>query len=200
MRGFNNMSQEIEIEFKNLLTELEFQKIKTAFHIKDHEFIKQENHYFDTPQFSLKELGAALRIRKKQEHYVMTLKEPAKIGLLETHQTITKEAATEMIKTGQLLAGQIVDQLRKLGIDDKSITYFGTLTTMRAEKNHRNGLLVLDHSRYLTVEDFELEYEVQDEATGKVTFQEILNELEIPIRHTKNKIRRFYEQKYKEMG
>lgn len=194
------MSQEIEIEFKNLLTEAEFQRVKTAFHIEDKEFILQENHYFDTPQFSLKELGAALRIRKKQEHYVMTLKEPAKVGLLETHQTITKEAAANIIQTGRLLEGQIIDRLLLLGVDVKMITYFGTLTTMRAEKNYQNGLLVLDHSRYLRVEDFELEYEVQDETTGIIAFQELLNELDIPIRHTKNKIRRFYEQKYKEMG
>jgi uncharacterized protein YjbK len=191
------MTQEIEIEFKNLLTEEEFQKIKAAFYIKDNEFILQENHYFDTPNFSLKELGAALRIRKKQQQYVMTLKEPAKVGLLETHQMITKEAATEIISTGRLLHGQIVDRLENLGVDFQTITYFGTLSTLRAEKKHRNGLLVLDHSRYLTVEDFELEYEVQDEATGKIDFQELLNDLEIPIRPTKNKIRRFYEQKRK---
>ncbi|MGM0874631.1 MAG: CYTH domain-containing protein [Bacillota bacterium] len=194
------MSQEIEIEFKNLLTEDEFLKIKDTFHIEDNEFILQDNHYFDTPHFSLKELGAALRIRKKQEHYVMTLKEPAKVGLLETHQKITEEAASEIIKTGRLLEGEIVERLLQLRIDVKTIMYFGTLTTMRAEKKHRNGLLVLDHSRYLTVEDFELEFEVQDEATGKIAFQKLLNDLAIPIRHTKNKIRRFYEQKYKEMG
>jgi uncharacterized protein YjbK len=200
MRGLHFMSQEIEIEFKNLLTNEEFLKIKAAFHIEDNEFILQENHYFDTPQFSLKELGAALRIRKKQEKFVMTLKEPAKIGLLETHQTITENAASEIIKTGKLLKGQIVDRLLALGINANTITYFGTLSTLRAEKRHRNGLLVLDHSCYLTVEDFELEYEVQDEATGKMEFQELLNNLDIPIRHSKNKIRRFYEQKYKEMG
>jgi uncharacterized protein YjbK len=200
MRGYLIMSQEIEIEFKNLLTEDEFLKIKDTFQIEDNKFILQDNHYFDTPHFSLKELGAALRIRKKQEHFVMTLKEPAKVGLLETHQKITAEAASEMIKTGRLLEGQIVERLLHLGIDIKTITYFGTLKTMRAEIKHRNGLLVLDHSRYLTVEDFELEFEVQDEATGKIDFHELLNDLDIPIRHTKNKIRRFYEQKYKEMG
>ncbi|MBZ5751880.1 CYTH domain-containing protein [Metabacillus rhizolycopersici] len=194
------MSQEIEIEFKNLLTEAEFLKIKAAFQIEDNEFILQENHYFDTPQFSLKELEAALRIRKKLEHFVMTLKEPAKVGLLETHQMITEEVASEMIKTGKLVKGQIVERLFHLGVDANKMTYFGTLATIRAEKKYRNGLLVLDHSNYLTVEDYELEYEVQNEVEGKMDFQTLLNELDIPIRHTKNKVRRFYEQKYEEMG
>ena len=193
------MSQEIEIEFKNLLTEAEFLKIKATFQITANEFILQENHYFDTPQFSLKELGAALRIRKKREHYCLTLKEPAKVGLLETHQTITEEVAAEIIKTGKLVKGQITERLCHLGVDANEMTYFGTLATNRAEKQYRNGLLVLDHSHYLTVEDYELEYEVQNEAEGKIDFLALLNELDIPIRHTKNKVRRFYEQKYKEM-
>ncbi|KKI93632.1 hypothetical protein WQ54_03210 [Bacillus sp. SA1-12] len=193
------MSQEIEIEFKNLLTEAEFNKLKMEFQIMDDEFFFQENHYFDTPHFSLKELGAALRIRKKQENYVITLKEPASIGLLETHQLITKQGADEMISTGKLINGQISDRLVFLGVDAKTITYFGTLSTLRAEKKYQNGLIVLDHSQYLTVEDYELEYEVQDEELGKAEFLQLLNNVNIPIRETKNKIRRFYEQKYKEM-
>lgn len=193
------MSQEIEIEFKNLLTKDEFIKIKDAFHIQDQEFLLQENHYFDTPQFSLKELGAALRIRKKKDQYVMTLKEPAEVGLLETHQVLSDEEAHSMMKTGVLKDGQVLERLLSLSINITNITYFGSLSTFRAEKNYENGLLVLDHSRYLTVEDFELEYEAKDETIGKKVFEDLLQDLNIPVRATKNKIRRFYEQKYNEM-
>lgn len=191
------MSQEIEIEFKNLLTKNEFIKLKDIFHIEDNEFILQDNHYFDTPQFSLKELGAALRIRKKHEDYVLTLKEPATVGILETHQILTAEEANEMIEMGCLLDGQIVDRIQQLGVNSQLFTYFGTLSTMRAEKNYENGLIVLDHSRYLTVEDYELEYEVQEEEPGKIIFLELLAKHNIPIRQTKNKIHRFYDQKRK---
>ncbi len=193
------MSQEIEIEFKNLLTRDEFMNIKEMFQIKDEQFFQQENHYFDTPQFSLKDLGAALRIRKKQNQYVMTLKEPAKVGILETHQSVTEESAQKMMKTGILEDGHVTERLNSLGINKKDMTYFGTLTTLRAEKSYENGLLVIDHSRYLNREDFELEYEVTDEDEGKKVFLQLLNKLNIPIRETKNKIRRFYEQKYSEM-
>jgi uncharacterized protein YjbK len=130
----------------------------------------------------------------------MTMKEPASVGILETHQTITEEEASDMIKTGFLIEGQIVERLLHLGVNASKINYFGTLTTERAEKLHSNGLLVLDHSRYLSVEDFELEFEVQDEETGKIDFQKLLKNLDIPIRQTKNKIRRFYEQKRKCLG
>ncbi|HZH58388.1 MAG TPA: CYTH domain-containing protein [Metabacillus sp.] len=193
------MSQEIEIEFKNLLTKDEFIKIKETFQLKDEQFFLQENHYFDTPEFSLKELGAALRIRKKHNQFFLTLKEPAEVGLLETHQIITEEAAQNMLKTGEFDDGQVTERLTSLGIDKKDMTYFGTLATLRAEKNYQNGLLVIDHSRYLNKEDFELEFEVTDEQEGKRVFHDLLKELNIPIRETKNKIRRFYEQKYSEM-
>ena len=193
------MSQEIEIEFKNILTRDEFINIKENFQLKDEQFFLQENHYFDTPQFSLKELGAALRIRKKQNQFVMTLKEPAEVGLLETHQIVTEESAQNMMKTGNLEDGQVTERLTILGINKEDMSYFGTLSTLRAEKDHKNGLLVIDHSRYLNTEDFELEYEVTDEQEGKKDFLNLLKELNIPIRETKNKIRRFYERKYSEM-
>ncbi len=193
------MSQEIEIEFKNLLTKDEFLKIKETFNINDAQFFLQENHYFDTQQFSLKELGAALRIRKKQDQYVMTLKEPADVGLLETHQILTEEKAHNMLKTGNLEKGQVTERLSHLGIEIKDMSYFGTLSTLRAEKRIESGLLVIDHSRYLNVEDYELEFEVTDEDEGKKDFHKLLTELNIPIRETKNKIRRFYERKYSEM-
>lgn len=51
------------------------------------------NHYFETPDFSLKEAGSALRIRHKGETYTLTLKQPAEIGLLETHQVVTEDEA-----------------------------------------------------------------------------------------------------------
>ncbi|MDQ0230621.1 CYTH domain-containing protein [Metabacillus malikii] len=193
------MSQEIEIEFKNMLTKDEFSKLKAAFDIDDSDFILQENHYFDTPQFHLKEVGAALRIRQKQDTLYLTLKEPAQIGLLETHQQIDEKTAQIIIETGQLPEGKIIKQIENLGVNHHDIVYFGSLTTIRAEKIYREGLIVLDYSRYLNIEDYELEFEVKDEQIGKEHFTDLLKTYAIPVRTTKNKIRRFYEQKYKEM-
>ena len=149
------MSQELEIEFKNMLTKKEFEKIKSYYQFSSEQFVIQKNHYYDTPSFSLKEKGAALRIREKQQRFVLTLKEPAPVGLMETHQVL-------------------------------------------AEKKLPQGLIVLDHSRYLMVEDFEIEFEVTDYERGKRDFSELLKSFGIPERETKNKIVRFYEQKLKD--
>lgn len=60
------MVQELEIEFKNLLTKEEFHRLADFFQLTEKDFAEQENYYFDTKYFALKKHGAALRIRKKR--------------------------------------------------------------------------------------------------------------------------------------
>ncbi|WP_449622498.1 CYTH domain-containing protein [Robertmurraya sp. Marseille-Q9965] len=190
------MSQNIEIEFKNLLTETEFMQLKSYLDIDNSMFIKQDNHYFDTTNFSLKELGCALRIRFKNGRYELTLKEPHPEGLLETNQTITEQEATEMIDNNVIIDGPVKARLVDHQIPYKELVLFGTLSTERAEQDFQGGLIVLDYSTYLNHFDYELEYEVHDYQKGKVIFENLLSQLNIPIRTTENKIRRFYQAKF----
>lgn len=190
------MSQNIEIEFKNMLTSEEFLQLKLHFNIDQNKFKKQVNHYFDTPSFSLKSLNSALRIREKGTLFEMTLKQPAKQGLLETNQLLSAEQAENMLNSGKIVDGEVKDIITKMVEDADTLQYFGSLTTNRAEFNYKDGLLVLDHSDYLNTEDYEIEYEVPDEAEGFKVFSELLSELKIPVRSTDNKIKRFYSKKY----
>ena len=190
------MTQEIEIEYKNLLTKQEFDKLTDFFGFTKDAFKLQENHYFDTPDFQLKASGAALRIRFKNGSYVLTLKEPAKIGLLETHQQLNKEEAEGLLNSNERLKeGTITRQLQNLGVNSDNLRFFGTLSTSRAEKNTDEGLIVLDHSRYLNKEDYEIEVEVTHAEEGFRSFQNLLASHQIPVRKTPNKIKRFYDQK-----
>ncbi|MEK4666687.1 CYTH domain-containing protein [Niallia sp. FSL R7-0271] len=191
------MEKNIEIEFKNMLTKEEYTNLLEHYQVKENELFKQENHYFDTADFALKERSSALRIRKKQAGYELTLKQPHEDGLLETNKQLSAEAGEEMIQTGRILDEQFAALLLDLGIAPEKIHYFGSLTTIRAEKETGNGLLVFDHSFYLNIEDYELEYEVSDRKDGQAYFQQLLQSFQIPVRKTKNKVRRFYEQKYK---
>lgn len=191
------MSQTIEIEFKNLLSREEFDRMVSFFQLHDDQFIKQINHYFDTKSFALKNKGCALRIREKDSQYEMTLKQPHSDGLLETNQTITAQEAQAFINGGPLKNGAVKSQITTLGIDYTEFVYFGTLTTERAEWDYQNGLLVLDKSTYLNTEDYEVEYEVIKREDGLPIFVALLSQLKIPVRQTKNKIQRFYEQKMK---
>ena len=194
------MSQNIEIEFKNLLTKKEYLQLKSHFNIKDEDLFRQENHYFDTSDFLLKENKAALRIRKKQELYELTLKQPHKDGLLETNKILTVQESEAIFETGVIKDKQIINLLVQMNIPSHHIQYFGSLTTIRAEKEIGNGLLVLDHSFYLNEEDFELEYEVTNRQKGQVDFEQILQKFQIPKRKTKNKVQRFYDKKYEQQN
>ncbi|MDR4197980.1 uncharacterized protein YjbK [Bacillus altitudinis] len=188
------MAQEIEIELKQLLMKEEFEQLKEYFQLKDEDFHTQTNYYFDTPQFDIKSKFAALRMREKGGQWVLTLKEPHEIGLLETHQTIDPPESLERF---HLPEGEVADRLVHLHTQKDQIVYFGSLETSRAEKMIKEGLIVLDHSRYLTVEDYELEFEVSDLDIGQAAFTALLQLFQIPPRHTKNKVVRFYEEKMK---
>ncbi|MGN1401529.1 MAG: CYTH domain-containing protein [Bacillus sp. (in: firmicutes)] len=191
------MNQEIEIEFKNMLTESEFEKLQQFLSIREDDFFIQENHYFDTIDFDLKAQQSALRIRKKGDGFEMTLKQPHESGLLETNETLSETEALQMIEQNKLPACDMSRLLAKAGIQPDTLQYFGKLQTRRAEVAYQGGCLVLDHSRYLGIEDFELEYEVSDYAEGEKNFRLLLKELNIPLRKTDNKIKRFYRQKYR---
>ncbi|NCU18895.1 CYTH domain-containing protein [Pallidibacillus pasinlerensis] len=189
------MSEQLEIEFKNIVTEEEFIKLLDYFSITKEDFFSQENEYFDTEDFALKKLGCALRIRQKNGKYEFTLKETKEIGLLETNEQISEEARKKLIEENLFPEGKIAEKLRKLNISLEKVKYFGSLKTERKELPHYDGILVLDKSYYLNIVDFELEYEVEDYETGKQHFINLLQTLQIPQRKTLNKIQRFYNRK-----
>lgn len=194
------LNQEIEIEFKNILTEEEFNRLIQAFALTSKDFKLQVNHYFDTDDFKLKEQQSALRIRAKGEGFTLTLKQPAPQGLLETHELLTKEQADLLLTKGIFPVGDISSILIQQDIDPTSIIFFGSLSTNRAEIDFQNGLLVFDHSHYLNTDDYEVEYEVSDEKKGQIVFRNLLDKYNIPIRKTENKIMRFYLKKQTTYG
>lgn len=190
------LGQHIEIEFKNMLTKKEYLHLITEFSINETLIDTQINHYFDTDKFQLKELASALRIREKKGKFELTLKQPEKVGLLESNQELTKEMAFSMLQGAALPEGIVREQLEKIDFPINKLQYFGSLTTKRCELQYKDGLLVLDHSLYLLKEDYELEYEVEDPQKGEIAFKQLLQTFHIPIRATENKIKRFYHQKY----
>jgi uncharacterized protein YjbK len=189
------MSQNIEIEFKNMLTESEFNILLKHFSLNESHFFKQVNHYFDTPDFSLKQHGSNLRIREKKDSYEMTLKQPHPDGLLESNEKLDKKTAQSLIEGAPLTDGFIKEQLLRLDIQIEHLCYFGSLETKRATVDYHSGELALDLSTYLNMQDYEVEYEVNDRLTGEAIFVQLLSEVKIPLRKAKNKVQRFYERK-----
>ncbi len=192
------MSQEIEIEFKNGVNEIEFHRLMDAFHVQPEDFVLQHNHYLDTPQFELKESGCALRIREKNERFELTLKEPADEGLLETNETLTRSQADALLKKSIFPEGNVKNAVQSLITDFKALKHFGTLSTKRAEVPFKGGTLVFDHSFYLNKQDYEIEYEVTDRKKGEEIFYNLLNTYQIPAKPTDNKVKRFYMEKMRQ--
>ena len=60
------MGQELEIEFKNLLTQEDYSSLK-QYYFKQNEPFKQTNHYIDTENHDIISQKMALRIREKNK-------------------------------------------------------------------------------------------------------------------------------------
>lgn len=188
------MSSELEIEFKNLLTEIEYQKLLRHFQVTSEQCWEQENHYYDTPDFKLKKQHSALRIRILPESAEMTLKTPHQSYLLETTNLLSKETALKIINSEKITPrGDLLTKLNEFNVHEHNLEKKVALTTLRYEKELENGLLVLDKSIYNGKTDFELELEVQDPIAGEQLFEDILSQFAIPKRNTPNKIQRAYK-------
>ncbi|HLR65828.1 CYTH domain-containing protein [Virgibacillus alimentarius] len=185
------MTQEIEIEYKNLLTKQEFNNLLDHLPFPA-DAQKQTNYYFETKDFSLKENGCALRIREKEDTYHLTLKEPHPNGLLETHDILTKQEAMNWIKGKNRVIKNAAKSLKQLQISPESLIYYGSLITERRELKYREVLLVLDYSIFNGKSDYELELEAPNEEIGLKTFERLLTQFQIPNRTTPNKIQRFF--------
>ncbi|MDN4073680.1 CYTH domain-containing protein [Fictibacillus terranigra] len=193
------MQQEIEIEFKNMLTPDEFFRLSNELSLREQSFATQTNYYFDTPDFLLKQHLSALRIREKQGYFVLTLKQPHPEGLLETHQNLSETEYKAFMNGEKFVEGQIYSILSGLGIEPQNVHYLGALTTKRAETETAGGILVLDENQYLSITDYELEYEAKERKQGEADFHRFLQEKGIPERKTLNKIQRFFEAKSSEL-
>ncbi|MHC5217029.1 CYTH domain-containing protein [Enterococcus sp. LJL128] len=184
------MSENLEIEYKTMLSERDFIRITDYFQLKEEDFFLQVNTYFDTSAFHLKQMNIGLRIRTLPDAAEITLKVPAKDGLLEITDPITPEQAEEIIRSRIFPKNSEVSQkLQDLTINTP-LHVIGQLKTKRAQKNLPQGLLALDESWYNQNHDYELELEVADAFTGKKAFYNLLNTLNIKEISGLNKIQR----------
>ncbi|SFE73805.1 CYTH domain-containing protein [Alteribacillus iranensis] len=189
------MSQEKEIEIKNVLTLSEFVRLRDAFSLTGEDFHWQANTYFDTPRFDLRSNQSALRVRAKKGQYELTLKQPAEEGLLETNQSLTREEAERAISSGILPQGEVTHALSSFLSELTTLTSIGTLETRRASLPYQTGTLFLDHSVYLGTEDYEIELEGNRMKEVENWLEELMKQYGIPRRTTPNKIQRFFTRK-----
>ena len=185
------MNQEIEIEYKVLLSKEKFAELLKSLNFPNEPFT-QTNYYFETPDFTLKNNHSALRIRKKDSSYIVTLKEPHPQGILETHDTISEEKFQDAISNNNLIAPNCIKQLNKKNIYIDNIKYIGFLTTERYEFTENGLIYVLDKSFYNQIIDYELEIEAPSEGIGLNKFNELISFFNIKEVPPITKIERFF--------
>ena len=170
--------ENLEIEFKILITKELFEQI-----IKDHpvdRHYQQTNPYLLHPLLS--KLHYSFRIRDKDGHFELTLKQPQKNGTLENNLLISKETK-EAILNHQFVNNEIFDLLKPLNIDSTMLVTDYFLTTTRYEIKTPYGLICLDYNEYNNCTDYELEYEVNDYETGKQAFLDFISQYNLTYTH-----------------
>lgn len=185
------MTRELEIEFKNMLSQEEYEQLLAHFGCTREGAKTQHNYYFDTPDFGLKQKKCALRIRKKQAAFECTLKTPAPEGNYEITDELSTDSAEAMIAGRSFSSPEVFSSLELLQVNPAELMMIGKLTTHRTELEIDGGLLVLDHSEYGNTEDYEVEFEVADAVKGEKRFFELLERHGIPKRSADKKIARF---------
>lgn len=183
---------EKEIEFKNLLTESEYSKIRND-HFSDGQPLHLTNYYIDNNELQLINNLLMLRIRVEDGKQLMTVKIPDERHVVYEYSGVTDIDLTEGAAIDEnSIPENIREQLKKRSIRMDSLAIQGTLVTERFEKPLNLGLLVLDKSTYLGTTDYELEFEAPDISTGQAEFTQILNNYGIVRRDEIVKSARFY--------
>ena len=165
------MNEQIEIEYKILLTQNIYNQILTDYQDKITKKYKQTNHYLIHPILSQKKY--MLRIREKNNQYELTLKRPINNHRLETNIDIDKETVHKILNH-QPVSNEIIDILKEEGINPLELENQFSLTTLRHDIILEHGILSLDENHYLDIIDYELEYEVNNEKEGFQHFLQII--------------------------
>lgn len=185
------MAQEIEIEFKSMLTENEFNLLHRQLPFPKQPVV-QTNYYFETEQFALKNHQSALRIREKNDCFTLTLKEPHPEGILETHDSMSRDDVNLWLQGSPVPQTNVTKQLQILGILEDSLRYYGALTTERLFYRENEIDYMLDKSFYHGIVDYELEIEARSKEAGLGALHNLLKKYNIVERKAQPKIARFF--------
>ena len=182
--------REIEIEFKNLLTENQYDALYEKYNLSNSEEIINKNFYYDDADESFKKIGAALRIRYTNKKTEMTLKIKGETQNVEINVPLDERYPKEPTVL-PILPNEIISELERMNVKIKTPMLIQKIETLRHEVPLENGLLVLDKTTFINdIVDYELEFETKDYETGLAAFEKLLEENNIDKSPAKPKIAR----------
>lgn len=191
------MTNNLEVEYKNLLTVTEFQRILQQFTFQP--AFQQQNSYYDTDKQALKNAGMGLRIRTFATYGEQTLKIPTapskKHQLLEITDRLTLQQAQGLRQAQTILVpSTVATELARVNLALDTLHIIGHATTTRHICPLPVGLLTLDQTAYpdKTI-DYELELELKSKNSGfqsATYFETLLQKNKIAKRPVTNKVAR----------
>ena len=185
--------REIEIEFKNLLTEDQYDALYKKYNLSDSEEIINKNFYYDDADESFKNIGAALRIRYTNKKIEMTLKIKGETQNVEINVPLDERYPKEPTVL-PILPNEIISELERMNVKIKTPMLIQKIETLRHEVTLEEDLLVLDKTTFINdIVDYELEFETKDYESGLAAFEKLLEENNIDKSPAKPKIARAVE-------
>ena len=185
--------REIEIEFKNLLTENQYDALYEKYDLSNSEEIINKNFYYDDTDESFKKIGAALRIRYTNKKTEMTLKIKGETQNVEINVPLDERYPKEPTVL-PILPNEILAELERMNVKIKTPMLIQKIETLRHEVTLEEGLLVLDKTTFINdIVDYELEFETKDYESGLAAFEKLLEENNIDKSPAKPKIARAVE-------
>ena len=172
----------IEREFKTKISGIDYFRLMKKFELLDKAYV-QENYYFDTPDFDLKNQDITIRIRIKDWSIHLTKKEKGENLTNEDTKNLSKDEANNLINNGMAFKGYHIENV-------------ASLKTTRAKTPYLDGVLFFDKNEYYNNVDYEIEYEINDNVKyedGEKTFLAFLDENGITFQAQKSKSHRALE-------
>ena len=152
----------IEKELKSILSKEQYNKISEMLNWeKDY---TQVNYYFDSEDKYCLKNATTVRIRYKNEKYMIQVKVPIK---LDQALHIKKEFEKSIPGFKDVISGSEISFLTGLQ-DFPTVAHFGSLSTRRKEYSFGSTLICLDYNEYNDIKDYEVEIEFENEPDPEV--------------------------------
>lgn len=178
------MKNNIEIEYKTLLDETEYKRLKN--HYLSFPSVTQKNTYYDTADRQLARQNISLRIREIAKAFTLTIKIPKNNLQREIECPLSANSVSAIFASPaeNLISEYCSDKLEVLG----------TLETERVSIPLARAILCLDKNFYLSLIDYELEYELLPGISeDSASYHKLLKEFGISEKKAKGKFFRFIQ-------
>ena len=184
------MAKNLEIEYKNILSQAEYQELFNHYNFAETAPLTQENIYFDTADGELRKRHIGLRVRITDAYVHLTMKQPVKDHQkLETTEKLSLIDGESIKESGKLShGGEVADFLATIDMALDDLVIIGRFKTIRHQQVIEGQDMVLDHCFFQDYEDYELEVETSNPETG-LLFIKIYCKISIPQRPIKQKMR-----------